>query len=261
MKNVVFIPMVVPKDTKLNKFGGWGWMDYTKKAWQYWCDKHGYELVIYDVPSIEDTFKFRITVQRWFDLFDFLDKKQIKFDQVALIDASTFPRWDCPDFFKLTNNKLTVGLENDNLGWVYESVKGYKNIFEGYNLDINKYFNTGFVILNNSHRNLLLKFKEKYLSNADEFVNLQKTVNRGTCQTPLNYVTQMNNVEINYLPNPFRMSHLPRKELLTYNNQLNEDKTLFFIKYGYIWVFSGFDKRTRNNLMTQVWDIIKHNYE
>ena len=73
IKNVVVIPIVIPKDKKLDKFGGWEWMNHSKQAWQYWCDKNGHELVIYDKPSIEDTSKFRITVQRWFDIFNFLD--------------------------------------------------------------------------------------------------------------------------------------------------------------------------------------------
>ena len=262
MKNVVFMPIVIPEDPKLSKFGGWEWMDYSKQAWQYWCDKMGYELVIYDSPSLKDTSKYRVTVQRWFDLFDFLDKKNIEYDQVAMIDACIFPHWDCPDFFQLTNNKFTVGIENDNLGWVYKGVRGYKNIFNGYNLDITKYFCSGFVIVNKSHRILLQKFKEKYMAHDEEFIKMQtETVQCGTCQTPLNYVVQMNNTDINYLPNPYRMSHLPRKDLFTFNDQLNEDPTLFFIKYGYIWQFSGFDKRIRNKLMVDVWNTIKHNYQ
>ena len=51
-KNIVVIPMIIPKDKNLDKFGGWTWMEYSKKAWQFWCDKNGYELVIYDEPSI-----------------------------------------------------------------------------------------------------------------------------------------------------------------------------------------------------------------
>tara|TARA_R100000908_G_C3756644_1_gene151474 strand:- start:11724 stop:12491 length:768 start_codon:yes stop_codon:yes gene_type:complete len=56
------------------------------------------------------------------------------------------------------------------------------------------------------------------------------------------------------------MSHLPRKDLLSHNWQLNEDKTPFFIKYGLLWGFSGFDKTQRNKLMEDVWGLIKHNY-
>ena len=253
--------MIVPKDKTLDKFGGWGWMEYSKKAWQYWCDKNDCDLILYDEPSIEDTSRFRVTVQRWFDMFDFLEKKKVEFDQVAMIDASSLPKWDCPNFFELTNNKLTVNREMDNLGWVYEGVQGYKHIFDNYELDISKYFCSSFVIFNKTHKSLFEKFKKKYIENVDEFLKLQKTVRRGTDQTPLNYMVQINNIEVTSLPSPYRVSHLPRKDLLSYNWQLNEDQTPFFIKYGYVWFFSGFAKDQRDGLMKQTWDIVKHNYE
>jgi len=260
-KNIVVIPMIIPKDKKLDKFGGWEWMDYSKKAWQFWCDENGHELIIWDEPQEEDTVKYRVTVQRWFDIFDFLDRKKVDYNQIAMIDACSFPKWDCPDFFKLTDNKLSVGLENDNMKWIYESVVGYKDIFDGYELDISKYFCTQLVVFNKLHREIFEKFKTFYKSNIEEFVELQtKKVIRGTCQTPMNYIMQMNNVEINYLPKPYRLSHLYRKQILTHNWQLNEDQTPFFIKYGYIWFFSGFDKTQRDSLMKDIWDRLKTKY-
>ena len=261
MKNVVVTTMIIPKDKELDKFGGWEWMNISKTAWEFWCDKNGYEFVVYDSPSIEDTTKFRITVQRWFDIFDFLDKKNIEYDQIALVDACSIPKWDCPDFFQLTNNKFTVGQENDNLRWIHESVQGYKDVFNNYELDISKYFCAQFVIFNKSHKELFMKFKENYLENVEEFIHLQKTVRRGTDQTPFNYIVQMNDTEVTYLPKPYRLSHLNRKEMFSHNWQLNEDLTPFFIKYGYIWFFSGFDKTIRNKLMGQAWDLIRNNYD
>ena len=260
-KNIVVIPMIIPKDKDLDKFGGWEWMLNSKKAWEYWCNKYGYELVIYDEPSLEDTTKYKITIQRWFDIFDFLDSKNIEYNQIAMVDASSIPKWDCPDFFQLTDNKFTVGVENDNLAWVYEGVDGYKDMFEGYELDINKYFCASFAIFNKSHKQLFQKFKDNYITNIDKFTELQKTVRRGTDQTPFNYVVQMENTEVTFLPKPFRVSHLPRKEMLGPNWQLKEDSTPFFVKYGYVWFFSGFDKMTRNELMTQTWDLVKDNYD
>jgi len=260
-KNIVVIPMIIPKDKDLDKFGGWEWMLNSKKAWEYWCNKYGYELVIYDEPFLEDTTKYKITIQRWFDIFDFLDSKNIEYNQIAMVDASSIPKWDCPDFFQLTDNKFTVGVENDNLAWVYEGVDGYKDMFEGYELDINKYFCASFAIFNKSHKQLFQKFKDNYITNIDKFTELQKTVRRGTDQTPFNYVVQMENTEVTFLPKPFRVSHLPRKEMLGPNWQLKEDSTPFFVKYGYVWFFSGFDKMTRNELMTQTWDLVKDNYD
>ena len=67
------------------------------------------------------------------------------------------------------------------------------------------------------------------------------------------------------MPVTWKLTHLHRKEMLGHNWQLDgsehEDKTPFFIKYGYIWVFSGFDKTLRDNLTKETWDIVKHNYE
>ena len=134
-------------------------------------------------------------------------------------------------------------------------------MFNGFNLDIHKYFNTGLVIFNKSHKQIFEKFKQIYTERVDEFVNMQKTLRRGTDQTPMNYVMYMNNVDINFLPLAYRVSHLPRKDLLSHNWQLNEDKTPFFIKYGRIWGFSGFDKTQRNDLMKQTWELVKNNYE
>ena len=101
-----------------------------------------------------------------------------------------------------------------------------------------------------------------YINNIDELTHIQGTLRRGTDQTPLNYVMSMNNVDMKFLPMKYRVSHLPRKEFLSYNWQLNEDKTPFFIKYGYIWFYSGFPNRgDRYQLMEQTWNMTKDNYK
>jgi len=57
------------------------------------------------------------------------------------------------------------------------------------------------------------------------------------------------------------LTHLNRFDWFSHNWQLKEDNTPFFIKYGNIWFFSGFDRRQRHSLMEQTWNIIKENYE
>ena len=120
-------------------------LDYKEwcfKTWKYWCDKNNVELFILEdelqphgggVMTGEPAMK--PTWQRW-HVFDVLDANEIEYDNVALVDIDTMIHWDCPDFFELTDNKLTVGLENDNMRWIYESVVGYKDIFDGYKLDV-----------------------------------------------------------------------------------------------------------------------------
>ena len=89
-----------------------------------------------------------------------------------------------------------------------------------------------------------------------------KVVKKGTDQTPLNYFIQMKNMDVNTsIPWIYNVTHLHRKNIFSYNWQLNEDKTPFFIKHGYHWKFSGMAKDQRTNLMKQTWDIIGHNYK
>ena len=49
--------------------------------------------------------------------------------------------------------------------------------------------------------------------------------------------------------------------MFSYNWQLDEDKTPFFLKYGYVWFFNGIPKNDRTNIMKQVWDMIGGQYE
>ena len=88
------------------------------------------------------------------------------------------------------------------------------------------------------------------------------SVKRGTDQPVYNYLLQIHDVDVNLdLPSPFTLNHLYRFDWFSHNWQLNEDKTPFFIKYGYIWKYSGFPQRgDRYNLMKQTWDAIKEMY-
>jgi hypothetical protein len=260
MKNVVVIPAIQNKTQ--DKFGGWSWMDYSIASWQYWCDANNYKLVIYDSPYDPDITKHRVTWQRWFDVFNFLKNKNIEYDKILMTDACSIVKWDCPDFFKLSGDNISATRDMDNLGWIYNSIQGYKELFNNYELDITKYINAGFVIFNKSHEKLFNELKTFYYDNEDMIINLQTSiVRKGTDQTPLNYFLQKNNIKIDTLPWEYRVSHLHRKDLLSYNWQLNEDTIPFFVKYANVWVFSGFDKTQRNQLMQQSWELIKDRYE
>ena len=78
-----------------------------------------------------------------------------------------------------------------------------------------------------------------------------------------NFLKDMILIKVNTkLPKSFMLTHLNRFDWFGYNWQLKEDNTPFFLKYGYIWFYSGFPNRgDRYNLMQQTWDIIKNQYE
>jgi len=260
-KNVVFW-VGVKNEEYSEKYGGWEWMDISRKTWEYWCKKHDVIFFPFEKPIDEDLVRFRINWQKSIYCFDLLDEAGIDYDQIFLVDATCMVKWDMPNVFKLTDHKFTAWRETDNLNWVYDSITGYQDFFS-YKLNKYDYFSSGVIIFNKKHRDMFLEFKDLYLNNVDKFVELQdKIVRKGTEQTPLNYWVQKNNIELNLdLPLIYKLTHIHRKDMFSYNWQLNEDNTPFFIKYGYNWVFNGIPKDQRTEVMSQVWDYIKHQYD
>ena len=260
-KNVVWWPAVV-NETHMSKYGGYDYFQYSKNTWEYWCERNDCLFVPFTKPVEEDLFRYRINWQKAIFLFDELERQGIEYDQIALVDSSFMIRHDAPNFFEMTDRRLTAWRDMDNMRWIYESIQGYKNIFNGFELDMSKYVNSGFMIFNEEHKELFQRFKQFYLDNTDKLIKLQdEIVKKGTEQTPMNYWLQTNDVDINIdLPLPFKLTHLQRKELFNHNWQLKEDTTPFFIKYGYNYSFNAIPKDNRTNIMKQTWDLIKENY-
>ena len=149
------------------------------------------------------------------------------------------------------------------MNWTNQSIKGYKELFGGFELDRTKYINSGFMVFNKEHRKFFEELKKMYYDNIDTFINLQDNkVKKGNDQTPINYLLQTMGIEVKTdLPMGFKLTHMHRKSLFGHNWQLKEDTTPYFIKYGYNWIFNGIPKNERTKLMKQVWDYVKHNYK
>ena len=260
MKNVIFWVGVKNKHYS-EKYGGWEWMDISRKTWEYWCEKHDIIFFPFEKPINDDLVNYRINWQKSIYCFDLLDEAGIDYDQIFLVDSSCMAKWNMPNVFELTDHKFTAWRETDNLNWVYDSIKGYEDFF-CYKLNKYDYFSSGVIIFNKSHKDIFLEFKDLYHNNVSDFVELQdKIVRKGTEQTPLNYWVQKNNIELNLdLPFVYKLTHIHRKEMFHYNWQLEEDKTPYFIKYGYNWVFNGIPKNQRTENMKGVWNLVKHNY-
>jgi hypothetical protein len=172
-------------------------------------------------------------------------------------------KWNGPNFFELTDRKFVGWCDRSNMRWIYDSIQGYKEFFNGFELDQSKYINSGFIVFNETHKEFFESFKKLYTDNIDTFVDLQDNiVKKGCDQTALNYWLQLNNIDFRTDLSPgFKMTHLHRSEFFGINWQLKEDNTPFFIKYGWNWIFNGIPKHERPKVMKNVWDFIKHNYE
>ena len=260
-KNVVWWPAVRNKEHS-DKYGNFDYFEYSRKTWEYWCKKNDVIFVAFEEPVEKDLHEYRINWQKAIFVFDELKRRNIEYDQIALIDSTVMVKWDCPNFFDLTDRKFTVTRDIDNFRWVYESIQGYKEFFDGFELDSSKYFRSGFMIFNESHKDIFQGLKQLYIDNKKTFMKLQdEIVRKGNDQTPIYYWIQKNNVELNILPHVLWMcSHPHRKEMFSYNWQLNEDNTPFLIKYANNWMFNGIPKDQRTDLMKQIWDLVKHNY-
>jgi predicted O-methyltransferase YrrM len=260
-KNVIWWTGITNPDHN-DKYGGFEFFEYSRKSWEFWCKRNDCEFVAFTEPVEPDLKRFRVNWQKAIFVFDELDRRGIAYDQICLVDSSSIIKWNAPNFFDLTDRQFCGLRDTDNMNWTHQSISGYEKFFN-FKLDTTKYINSGFIIFNEMHKDIFIKFKEMYYDNIDELCNLQDSiVKKGTEQTPLNYWLQMQGVDIKTdLPLPFKLTHLHRKDMFNHNWQLNEDKTPFFIKYGYIWFFNGIPKNDRSALMKNVWDLIKNNYD
>jgi hypothetical protein len=260
-KNVVWWPALKNQEHS-EKYGGFNYFEYSKKTWEYWCDKNDVLFIPFEKPIETDFIRYRPQWQKCIYVFDQIDELGVEFDQIALVDSTAMIKWDCPNFFHMTDKKFVGWRDVDNLSWVYDSIIGYKNIFDDFNFDYDKYINSGFMIFNEDHREFFIKLKQLFYEKQDDFIRLQdKDVRKGNDQTPINYLLQIMNIDVKLdIPFSFNLTHMHRKDLLGYNWQLNEDTTPFFIKYGNIWRFTGIPKNQRTDLMKQTWEIVKGNY-
>ena len=260
-KNVIWWPAVKNKDHN-DKYGNFDYFEYSRKTWEFWCKKNDVLFVPFEKPVEQDLHEYRINWQKAIFVFNELERRGIEYDQIALVDSTVMVKWDCPNFFELTDRKFTVTRDIDNMSWTRDSILGYKDFFGGFELDSTKYFRSGFMIFNEIHRDLFQDLKNFYIENKTDFIKLQdEVVRKGNDQTPINYWVQKNNVELKFLSHALWMcSHLHRKEMLSHNWQLNEDKTPFFIKYANNWMFNGIPKDQRTSLMSQTWELVKDNY-
>ena len=69
------------------------------------------------------------------------------------------------------------------------------------------------------------------------------------------------NIKQKELPPIWNMFSMHKREMFSHNWQDGVDKTPFFIKYSYLWHFTGFAIEQRTDIMKQTWDLVSKNYE
>ena len=116
---------------------------YSVDSWKRWCDINDCELFV-------------------------LTEEIVDHDQILSIDADTIVHPECPNVFEMTDNKFTVVEFDGSWDWVLRSIESYsKYVFSDYKLkEWWKYFDSGFWIVNKSHKSFAKKFVEFYNKNS-----------------------------------------------------------------------------------------------
>jgi len=238
-----------------SKFDHQKYFNVSKQCWQSYCKKNNIDFFVIDkkLPDV----KFCVWHKEF--VFDFIGDK---YDKIALVDFDTLVHWNAPNFFDLYEGEFCGVLENENLFWIDNSLRAFKSSFselKDVDIKLSEYINGGVLFFNKSHKEFFDKLKDFYLRNKSTFDNWN-VPHTGKEQTILNLYLKKENINKKYLDFRFNTMRLIKNDWLQHNWQLKEDQTPFFIKYSYIWHFTGCSIEERSSLMINIWDQTKHLY-
>lgn len=213
--------------------------EYGIKSWQRWCDKNNCDLFVLN-ELLMDNDEMGICWQRYY-LFDILDANDINYNQILMVDADTIVHPDCPNFFEMTDGKLCGARFDGSWDWVLRGIENYsKYVFDGFMMPWYDYFDCGFIIVNDKHKQFFQNITEFYLTHKDNLCTLQNTFHNGTDQTPVNMLVHKNGIDLKLLPYEFNMNDMSRKEIL------NDD--MLFTKCGWVYQYNAIPNNKENRL-------------
>ncbi len=205
MKNIIFIPAIDAGRGRHHAY------NYSIKSWEQWAKLYEHEVLVWDEP-LYSWDEMTIPWQRY-HLFKILEANNIKYNQVLMVDCDTIINPDTPNFFEMTDNKYSAVLDNGCWEWTGRSLRHYKDLFNNFKVERGLYFNGGFQIVNESHKEFFDEVLDFYFTNQDVLREKQKS-GLSTDQTPINYLVQTKGMEINLLPQTYNLHHMSSKNLL-----------------------------------------------
>ncbi len=263
MKNVVFIPYIkrendVTKSSSIGHSNRHSGYEYGIKSWKDWCKKHNCELYIMDELLLPES-EMLITWQRW-QVLNILEHNEVDYDQVLVVDADSIVHPDCPNFFKMTNNKFTSVLTDGDYEWVNRAINGYSKLFfdKEFCIPSFEFFMTGFVIINKKHKEFFDKVFDFYDKNKKEIIKSYDVLLTGSDIAIMNCLRKEFEVELNLLPRQFGLMDLTRKNLLYLQQQCWwEDDLKNLFNSGWVYQFNAIPKsnlgRDRNYWMNRIY--------
>lgn len=224
---------------------------YSINSWYHYCNRHGVDFLTID--ENEGGYTYPI----W-------NKENIhhygqRYDKIGLVDSDTIIRWDAPNIFDQLEDEGIYGV-NDlcDLNWLLGSISDRQKFFPEIKIDITKYLNAGVLFFGNKHLSLFKKLLDFYLENKDEIHAIE---GGGKEQTLLNFFIQKEGIPVKVLDPKWNLLSIHRKNMFQMNWQLKVDPLPYFLKYAFVWHFTGFPIEDRVRLMKETWEIVKENYD
>jgi len=137
---------------------------------------------------------------------------------------------------------VAAGVEFDgSWDWVLRGIENYSRyIFDGYMMPWEKYFDCGFIIVNEKHKQFFQDIVSFYFTYQDNLIKLQQTFFNGTDQTPVNMLVHRNDIDLKLLPYEFNMNDMNRKEILA--------DDMLFTKCGWVYQYNAIPNNEENRL-------------
>ena len=246
-KNLVYTT-AINHDT--STFNNSDYSQYCINSWQAWCNKNDLDFFIID----QHDSRYKYPVWNKDLIFEYVEDK---YDKIIYVDSDTMVKWDAPNPFDLYDNEFCTAIDRSSLRWILNSIDSYQQFFPDTKLNLDTYFNSGVCMFTKEHKPIFDKLIEFYERHSAE---LDRISGVGKVQTVLNFMLEQEKVERKILPPTWNLFSIHKKNMFRHNWQLNEDMTPFFIKYSYIWHFTGFPIEDRTKIMKQVWEQYKQYY-
>lgn len=248
MRSLIYIVAI---DDASSKVSVNDYFCYSRPTWEYYCDKYDIDLIVSDVHQLDGSIK-----PIW-------NKEMISvigrpYDKIGIVDCDTMIRWDAPNIFDLFGaDDMCAVSDLCDLRWMFDSIDQRQRFFPNVSIDPMNYVNAGVLFFGKRYLQLFGDLLDFYLDNRVEIDSLQSG---GREQTLLNFIFAKNEVNIKKLSPAWNLLSMHRKNVFVYNWQLNRDRTPHFIKYAYLWHFTGFPIEQRIDVMKQTWELSKHLY-
>jgi hypothetical protein len=220
---------------------------YCIDSWKNWSKKYGHEVIVLnDSTDIEP---------HWYKAFalNILSDSSIEFNKVAVVDNDTIVNPKCPNFFDdVSKNQIGVSLDDTNYDWIIRSMEAYGTyMFKDFpSFSPFEYFNSGFMVLDNNHKDLFNSVLEFIKENYTDLQNIQKKFGVGRDQTALNYLirylikTVYSDIELKFMDVKYNVQGIHSKEVVDLD---------ILKEYSYITHFNAMDRELRTLLMEQMY--------